>query len=604
MDAGLEVSQDDLNELSRLGAVAYQQRLVLRRAEQGQPLDLKTKALRMDVASLMQDPEIQERAKAGPYDAQQLAEYKQKFLEALRRLNSRKKQLAQTAEVRKVTKAEEKEVADLQRAYNLQRKMWNRVREGKPSDYRFHRPKQNMDDLLENPKLHKIAQSSGYSVEELAEAKRRQLKAHNAARSLQSELSQVEKVRQLTDDETARLQTLRTAAAREKRMFNRMSKGRHSDGDAALLRKGPTALMQDAEVQRIAQLGGYSLEEVAVQKRGFLDAKYEYLAAQKLISAIMKERRTLTREEDEQLTKIDDVYHLQKVGWERMSKGERLDPAIPPPPKHGRLGKDVAALRPKAKVDEMARPVTQTAQHRVTYTPQQVAMYDQRHLDALDELLAFQDKISAVERPMTAEEEDQLKKLRDVYNQRRAEWGAVQQSFSVDGRSQDARSVTYTADQVAAYNQAHLDALSKLRALDNKMAAADHLPTADDKTQRRALKDDYNEKKKIWIRARGGKPVDRKVYSRRAGSVAKSAESQESRPGSQTPPSKTEVDHSTNQPLLMATHRLLAPVLTPASHFLHGLGRQWRAMPWNRYLAHPRVNIVTPAELLRAEPAL
>ncbi|KAI9825170.1 MAG: hypothetical protein M1826_007095 [Phylliscum demangeonii] len=34
------------------------------------------------------------------------------------------------------------------------------------------------------------------------------------------------------------------------------------------------------------------------------------------------------------------------------------------------------------------------------------------------------------------------------------------------------------------------------------------------------------------------------------------------------------------------------------------LSRQWRAMPWTRYLTTPRFEMVKPADLLRAEPAI
>ncbi|KAI9810784.1 MAG: hypothetical protein M1826_003467 [Phylliscum demangeonii] len=601
--AGLEVSQDDIEELSRLSAVTNQQRMVLQSAQQGQPLDRRTTVRKLDVASLMQDPEIQELAKSGVYNARQLAEYKHSFLEALRRANAGERHLAKVAEVRKVTEAEEKEVADLQSAYNLQRKIWKRVRAGKPAEYRVHRPKQSVDDLLKSPKLHEIAQSSGYSVEELAEAKRSLLDAQYAARSFNRKLAEVRNARQVTDDEATQMQTLWEVVRREERVFDQMSKARGADGGAPLPRKSLTALLQDAEVQRIAQLGGYSLEEVAAQKRRFLDAKYEYIAAQKLIAAIKNERRSLTREEEVQFTKTDDTYHLQKTKWERMSKGERVE-AVPLPPKRGHLGKEVAALRQTAKVDEMAHPVADRPQPPITYTPQQIAMYHQRHLDALDDLLAFQAKISAAGRPLTDENEQQLEELRDVYNQRRAEWKTARERPSGASASQDVSSVTYTAEQLAAYNEAHLDALSRLRAFEKIMAAARHPPTSGDEAQRQALRDDYNEMKTIWNRARKSKPVDRKVYSRRAGSRRTSAESQESRPGTQEPPGKTEADQSTNQALQMAAHRLFAPVLSSARHFLHGLGRQWRAMPWTRDLAHPRVDKVKPTELLRAEPAL
>ncbi|KAI9833213.1 MAG: hypothetical protein M1826_000126 [Phylliscum demangeonii] len=464
--AGLEVSHHDEDELSRLNQVTYQQRL--------------------DVSSLTHDLEIQKLAKSGVYSVQQLAEYKRNFLDALAELCLTKSKLAKVVKMRKVTKVEGKGLADLQRAYNLHRKTWDRVRQDKPADYRVDRPKKSMDDLLESAKLREIAQSSGYSVQELAETQRRYLDSNNQANAFKRELTGVER--------------------------------------------------------------------------------------------------------------------LQKARWDRMMKGERDDPAVPPPPKVGRQGQNASALR---QTDPASLPIT--------YTPKQIAMYDKQHLAALDDLNAFRNKVSAAERrgrPLTDEEEEQLRNLQDVYNQRWAEWDRVAQGPSVDGLSEDRRSATYTAEQIAAYNQDHLDALGTLRAFLRNMAAAGHPPTSDDKVQYRALRDDYNKKKTIWTRAQDDEPVDSAVRTHRgARSVPKSARSPKSRPGgqaqaSQASPAK-ENPSTTHQPLQISNPRhLLAPVLSSASHFFQGLGRRWRAMPWTRYLVNPRLNMAKPAELLRAERAL
>ncbi|KAI9820466.1 MAG: hypothetical protein M1826_000903 [Phylliscum demangeonii] len=588
IDAGLEVSQDDSNELSRLTAVTTQRRLVLTRARRGKPVDRRTSVARQEVTSLVHDPKIQELAKSGPYSAQQLAEYKRSFYDAGEAFRQRKRQLAKVANVRKVTKAEETELANLRRAKNLQKKLWDRARQGKPADYRVNRPKKSLEDLLESAKLHKIAQSSGYSVKQLAEAQRRYLDSRNTVGAFKRALADVEKAREVTPEEKTQLQTLLRAAAQQKRMFARMCRGRPADVPGFLPKKDVASLLKDPEIQRIAQLGDYSVDEVAAQKRGYLDARNKYLAAQRLVSSVQDEGGTLQPDQADHFLELDQAYQLQQAGWDRMRKGERVDPAVQPPPKVGRLGQEVAALRQN-----------DPARHPGAYTPEQIAMYDQQHLAALDDLNAFQDQISAPERrgrPLTDEEEEQLRNLQNVYHQRRAEWERVAQGPSVDGLSEDRASVSYTAEQIAAYNQEHLDALRRLRAFDKKMAAAGHPPTADENIQRRALLDDFNEKK-IWNRARSGKPVDRQVHR------SKSARPQEARPDIPSPEqaSPAKEDPSTRQPLQISGPRhLLAPVLSSARHFLQGVGRQWRAL-----LAKPRrLKNIEPAELLRAEHVL
>ncbi|KAI9833664.1 MAG: hypothetical protein M1826_006755 [Phylliscum demangeonii] len=553
--AGLEPSRDDVDELSRLKAVTSQRRLVLTKARQVVSGDRQSKPAtrrggrrRQDTASLVHNPEIQELARSGDYSAQQLAEYKRNFLDALTEFRSTEQALAKVAKVRKVTEVEEKELADFHRAYNHHRKVWNRVRQNKPADYRADRPKKSMDDLLESAKLHEMAQSSGYSVEELAEAQRRYLNSINKASAFKRELAGVKRVRKVTLEEETQLKMLLRAAEQQRQEFYRMCRGRPADGRAYRPLKDVTSLLKDPEIQRIAELGGYRVEEVAVHYRGLLDAKHRYRAAQKSILAVKEEGGTLQKDVADSFLEIDKAYQLQKTGWNRMRKGERVDPAIQPIPKVGRLGRDVKALRPNDPANQPS-PTVERVGHGVA---------------------------------------------------------ALRQNDS-----EDRRSATYTAEQVAAYNEDHLDALSKLRAFQRKMAAAGHPPTADDTAQERVLRGNYNEKKTIWNRARTGKPLDRRVHNRRPGSGPESTESQETRPGSQEEASQAipaKGDSSTtHQPFQISGPRhLLAPVLSSARDFLQGVGRQWRAMPWTRYLANPRLNLnsIKPAEVLRVEQAL
>ncbi|KAI9832472.1 MAG: hypothetical protein M1826_001796 [Phylliscum demangeonii] len=556
-DAGLEVSQDDVHELSRLTAITYQQRLTLNRARLGKPLDRRTSVSRQDVALLVQDPEIQQLAKSGVYNAQQLAEYKRSFLDAFTAFRTKHNQLSKISKVRTITETEKEQLAGLQNAFNLQRKIWARVCKGSPADGEVDRRTRSIDAPLESPQLNQSVPLSGDSLKELAHARRSYLEASNAAKSFKS-------------------------------MFGL---SRH-----------------DAEIQRVAQFGGYSLEDVATQKRGYLDALYAYREARKSISAVKKKGGALTPDEEDRFVKIDHDYQLQKTGWNGMKKGEQEDRSSPPAPKLNGLADDVAALRRNAVVDAVA----------YDYNPQQIAMYDQRYLEALHQLRAFQRQISIAKkrrRSITPAEEDELKRVREVCDQRRTEWTRVRQGLFVDSLRDAGWSVGYTAQEIQDYNQIQLDALQTLRAAETKMAATREAglpPTPDDEAHIRALRDDFDKKKLRWIRARNGKPVDRLVYKARAGSGAKSARLQDIWPGSQAQASKAEVgprtdadaDHSPQQPLQISRHRLLAPALSSAGHFLQGLSRQWRAMPWARYLANRRLSKVKPAELLRAEPTL
>ncbi|KAI9822864.1 MAG: hypothetical protein M1826_000357 [Phylliscum demangeonii] len=547
-EAGLEVSQDDTHELARLTAITYQQRLTLNRASLGKPLDRRTSVSRQDVALLAQDPEIVQLAKSGVYNAQQLAAYKRSYLDALTAFRTKHKQLWTIAKVRPITEAEEEQLAGLQNAYNLERKIWDRVSNGRPADGDVDNLTRRVDPPVETPQL-------GYSLKELAQARRSYLEASSASKSFKS-------------------------------MFG--------------------ISRNDAEIQRVAQLGGYSLEEVAMQKRGYLDSQSAYREAMKSLSVITKQGGTLTPDKEDRLVRIDYEYQLQKTGWNRMKKGEPADRSSQPAPKLGRLASDVAALRRHADVDAVA----------YSYNPQQIAMYDQRYLDALHQLRAFQHQISVARksrRSLTPEEEAELTRVREICDQRRTEWAKVRQGLLVDSLSDAGWPVRYTAQAIQDYKQIQLDALRALRAAESKMSAArdaGHPPTADDEARLRALRDDFQKKKLMWIRARNGKPVDRPAYQALAGSGGRSVRSKESRSDSEAQPRKVkegasaeaEADHSTHQPLQISRHRLLAPVLSFAGRFRETLGRQWRAMPWTRYLSHPRLTKVTPAESLLAEP--
>ncbi|KAI9808927.1 MAG: hypothetical protein M1826_004014 [Phylliscum demangeonii] len=552
-DAGLEASEGDVHELSRLKSSVSQQLSLLTKARLGKPLD---RVRKLDVGSLEQDPEIQELAKLGPYDARQLAEYKRSLLDADSQFRTRRGTLAKAAEVRKITEAEEEELADLKRVYNIAHTMWRRARKGGAADRRAPAFRLGMDDLLESPKLHEIAQSSGYTVEELAETKRRWLDSLNAARAFKKKLNEVKKVREVTLEEKGQLQALVKVISQEETVFNRMSQGLPIDQRVAPRHKSIDNLMESSKLHEIAQLSGYAVEELATAQRRWLDSKNALYAFRKELAGL-ENLRKVTPEEDEQLQAlVKTVAQLQTV-FRRMSRGTpvqdvQTDPAVEPALKLGRIGVPVPALQLNANVGEGVRPVT--------YTPEQVAMLEQQHLEALEELLDFQDKISAFEqsgRPITREEEDELAMLRNVYNQRREAWSNVRRGLSVYSPGNDWWPVAYTAQEIANYNRLFLDAQNKLRAFQKRMAAvrqAGHSPILDDEAQLRALKDDFSKKKTMWIRAREGRPVDRAINKRRRPKTVRPPDT--GLPGSQkqtTKASSAKEDPSTYTPHQIAT---------------------------------------------------
>ncbi|KAI9804892.1 MAG: hypothetical protein M1826_004848 [Phylliscum demangeonii] len=252
-DAGLDVSEDDVHELSKLKAAFSQQSNVIQKARRGKPIG---RVLKLDVASLEQDPKIQEAAKLGVYTARQLAEYKRSSNDATNRLRARKAELAKATKVRSITEAEEKELADLTRVSSVKQMMWERARKGRLVDQGVSRRKMSMDDLLGSDTLHEIAQSSGYAMEELAEAKRRWLDSRNAVAAFKTELEEVEKVRMVTPEENEQLQALVHALSRQETLFKRMIRGKPANKPAPRKKK----------LHETAQSSGFTKEEMARQQ--------------------------------------------------------------------------------------------------------------------------------------------------------------------------------------------------------------------------------------------------------------------------------------------------------------------------------------------------
>ncbi|KAI9832829.1 MAG: hypothetical protein M1826_000995 [Phylliscum demangeonii] len=574
-----KVTPEEKAQLQALVKARSQQETVFRRMSQGFPANQPV-PLRKSIDDLLEDPKLHEMAQSSGYPVEELAIAKRRWLDAQNAANAFKKELVEVEKVRKVTPEEKAQLQALVKARSQQETVFHRMSQGFPANQRVPRRQKSKVDLLEDPKLHEMAQSSGYPVAELAEAKRRWLDARNAAKVFKKELAEAQKVREVTPEEKGQLQALGKVAFQQETVFRSMS-ARLPGNQPVSRRKSIDDLLEDSKLHEIAQSSGYPVEELAKAKRRWLDAGKAVREFKKELKEAEKVRE-VTPEEKGQLQALVKTATQHGTVFRKMSRELPVDNI------------DVAALRPDAKVDE-------------------IAMFDRVHLDALDALLNFQQKLSALQQSggsISHAHEVHLEMLQDVYNLQRAWWEKVRPGLAVHGINHEGRLVTYTAQEIAGYNQLFLDASDKLRAFEKQMAVAQqagHSPTPDVKAQHRALQDDLNKKKTMWFRARDGLPVNRVVPKRRGPKPAPSRETR--RPGSQeqaSPASPAKEDPSTTHPpLQMAGPRhLLAPFLFSASRLLQGLGRQWRAMPWTRYLADPRLNRANPAELLRAEHAL
>ncbi|KAI9822719.1 MAG: hypothetical protein M1826_000423 [Phylliscum demangeonii] len=595
----------ELAQIEKVRRVTPEEKGQLQAMRHGFPVNQPV-PLRKSIDDLLGDPKLHELAQSSGYPVEELAKAKRRWLDANNAVLAFKKELAQVEKVRKVTPEEKRQLQALVKAASQQETEFRRMRHGFPVNQPVPLRK-SIDDLLGDPKLHEIAQSSGYPVEELAKAKRRWLDALRAAKAFRKELAQVEKVRRVTPEEKGQLQALVKAASQQQTVFHRMSQGFPVDQRVPRRKKSIDDLIENTELVEMAKSSGYPEEELAKAKGRWLDARNAVVAFKKELAEAEKVRK-VTPEEKGQLQALVKAISQQQRVFHRMSQGLPVDQRVP------RRKKSIDDLMGNAELDEMAK----SSGHPV----EELAKAKRRWLDARNAVVAFKKELAEAEkvRKVTPEEKGQLQALVKAASQqatvfRRMSQGLPVNNIDVVALRPDAKvnevahPVTYTAQEIAGYNQLFLDASNTLRAFEEQMAVAQqagHSPTPDVKAQHRALQDDFYKKKAMWFRARDGTPVERVVHKRRKPKTAPSPEPR--RPGSQeqaSPASPAKEDPSTTHPpLQMSGPRHLAPFFFSASHLLQGVGRQWRAMPWARYLAEPRLNRVNPAELLRAEHAL
>ncbi|KAI9826696.1 MAG: hypothetical protein M1826_006578 [Phylliscum demangeonii] len=598
-----EVTPEEKSQLQALRKAASQQQTAFRRMSHGFPVD-QPGPLRKSIDDLLEDPKLHEMAQSSGYPVEELAKAKRRWRDAVNAVRAFKQELMEVEKVRKVTPEEKGQLQALVKATSQKETVFRRMSQGFPVNQRVPRRK-SIDDLLEDPKLHEMAQSSGYPVEELAKAKRRWLDAVKAFRAFKNELAQVERVREVTLEEKGQLQALVKAESQQTTVFRRMSQGFPVD-QRVPRRKSIEDLLEDPKLHEMAQSSGYPVEELAKAKRRWLDAVKAVRAFKNELAKVERVRE-VTLEEKGQLQALVKAESQQVTVFRRMSQGFPANQQIP--------RKRMDDLLEDPKLHEMAQSSG--------YPVEELAKAKRQSLDARNAVDAFKKELAKV-RQVTPEEKGQLHALVKAAKQRQTVFRRMSQGLPVDNidvaalrpdakvdevahPNPVASTVTYTAQEIAGYNQLFLDASNKLRAFEEQMAVAQqagHSPTPDVKAQHRALQDDFNKKQTMWFRARDGMPVDRVVHKRREPKTAPSPETRRQEQVSQASPAK-EDPSTTHPPLQMSgPRRLLDPFFLSASHLLQGLRRQWRAMPWTRYLADPRLNRVNPAELLRAEHAL
>ncbi|KAI9823693.1 MAG: hypothetical protein M1826_007662 [Phylliscum demangeonii] len=600
-----EVTPEEQGQLQALVKALSQQQTVSRRMSQGLPVNQRAPHRKISIDDLIGNAELDEMAQSSGYPVEELANAKRRSLDALNAANAFKKELAQAEKVRKVTPEEKGRLQALVKAISQQETVFRRMSQGLPVDQAVPPHKKSVVDLLEDPKLHEIAQSSGYPVEELANAKRRWLDALNAANAFKKELAQVEKV---TPEEKGQLQALVKAANQRLAVFRRMSQGLPVNQHFPRRNMSIDDLMEDPKLHEIAQSSGYPVEELANAKRRLLDALNAANAFKKELAQVEKVRK-VTREEKRQLQALMKAISQQDTVLRRMSQGLPVNQRAP---------------RPTMSIDNLLEdPKLHEIAQSSGYPVEELAKAKRQSLDARNAVDAFKKDLAKV-RKVTPEEKGQLQALVKAAKQRQTVFRRMSEGSPVDNidvaaLQPDAKvdevahpnpvasMVTYTPQEIAGYNQLFLDASNKLRAFEEQMAVAQqagHSPTPDVKAQHRALQDEFNKKKAMWLRAQVGTPADRVVHKRREPKTAPSPETRRQEQASQASPAK-EDPSTTHPPLQMSgPRRLLDPFFFSGSRLLQGLGRQWRAMPWTRSLADPRLNRVSPAELLRAEHAL
>ncbi|KAI9809978.1 MAG: hypothetical protein M1826_003813 [Phylliscum demangeonii] len=260
-----------------------------------QDLEIKQGPPKKSIDDLKEDPKLQKIARSSGYPVEELAKAKRRLLDAENAAIAFKTRLAEVEKVRKVNPDEKGQLQALGKARSQQRTVFRRMSKGLPANQQVPRQKKSIDDLLEDRKLHEIAQSSGYLVEELAEAKRRWLDAHNAAVAFKKELTEVEKVREVTPDEKGQLHALVEAVSHQVTVFRRMSQGLPGNQQAPR-KKSIDDLLEDPELHEIAQSSGYPVEELAIARRRLLDATNDAATFQMKLAKAGKVRKVTPEE--------------------------------------------------------------------------------------------------------------------------------------------------------------------------------------------------------------------------------------------------------------------------------------------------------------------
>ncbi|KAI9807699.1 MAG: hypothetical protein M1826_004559 [Phylliscum demangeonii] len=421
--------------------------------------DPKTKqaANKKSIHDLMENPKLHEIAQSSGYPVEELVRAKRRFLDAQNAAAAFKKELAQVGKVRKVTAEEKEKLQALVKAKSEQERVFYRMSQGLPVKQQAPR-KKSIDDLLEDPKLHEIAQSSGYSVEELAIAKRQSLDAENALHEFKKELAEAEKVRKVTPEEKGQLQALVKATSQQQTAFNRMSRGYPANQQVGR-KKSIDNLLKDPKLHEIAQSSGYPVEELAIARRQLLDAENAFYAFKKELAEVDKVRK-VTPEEERQLQALRKAASQQETVFRRMSQG---------------LPGNQPVNRKKSLDDFLEDPKLHEIAQSSGYPVEELAKAKRRWLDALNAVRAFEKEPTEAEkvRQVTLEEKGQLQALGKAASQQETVFREMSRELPVDNIDVAALRPDAKVDEVAHLNPVALvTRRSGLEALDQTIATS------------------------------------------------------------------------------------------------------------------------------------
>lgn len=401
----------------------------------------------------------------------------------------------------------QKEVSQLQAIHNEQPSRWKQARQG-PRLVRRAVYK-DLDALLEDPEVVRIANMGHHSREEVASYKRQLLDATGA-------LDRVRRTRPTSDQEKARLRALRDAFNELNMIWRNLKEGKPPDTPRSQgnTPRELTDLTRDPDVLAAAELGGRPVEEVAAVKRHYLDSRNTMRNVEvELAEAQARGDDQSTRQDIEvRLRRARDLFNRRTRAWNRIQRV--------PAPRRGRARKDLATVMKDRDVVEVAersgRPVEEVAATK--------KLYNDIRADVRDLQTELAETKKTGDAPIIREVERRLREAMDTFNKRQIAWNRVRKD-KIPRRRRPRKDVAALrgdadviaaaertqrpVDEVAATKQQYLDAKAEMERIKTDLAKArkrrDVPATQDLEARLRQAMDEFNKRYSTWAKVRGGR---------------------------------------------------------------------------------------------------